>query len=281
MPNRPREHVTGDLVRAEVQRLGLENGWACDVVQSDYGEDLLIQTQLDGKMDPFRMWIQVKGTEKPESYKLASGDFSYPVSVDLALKWIRSREIILFVLWDLTQKKGYWVLPRSAFDPWQVYQAEGSVIQIRIQASRVFDREQARDLSWSARIDHYTVLLREGERRDELMAQQSTEPVKSNIPLITVDLLDMLDIIDQEGLSEQFKTRLLSGVKKLRLENPGQTPRQTLFDVILLATLNAMHDRHPNGCLTTEVLRAICNGVIRLLREDSTLLDIQKELLTI
>lgn len=241
--------------------------------------DLLVQTQLDGEMDPFRMWIQVKGTEKPESYKLASGDFSYPVSVDLALKWIRSREVILFVLWDLTQKRGYWVLPRSAFDPWQVYQTEGNVIQLRIQASRVFDREQARVLSWSARIDHYTVLLREAERRDELVAQQSTEPVKSDIPLITVDLLSMLNIIEQEGLSKQFKTRLLTGVKKLRLEDPGRTPRQRLFDAIVLATLSAMHDRHPHAHLTTEVLRAACNGVIRLLRQDTTLLDIEKELL--
>ena len=203
MPNRPREHIVGDLARAEVQRLCLENGWACDPVQSDYGEDLLVQTQLDGEMDPFRIWIQVKGTGKPESYRLASGDFSYPVSVDLALKWMRSREVILFVLWDVTQKIGYWALPRSAFDPWEVYQAEGGVIHLRIQRSRVFDCEQARDVSWSARIDHYTVLLREAERRDELVAQESTERLKSNVPLVTLDLLSMLKILDQDGLDYQ------------------------------------------------------------------------------
>jgi hypothetical protein len=269
--------VIGDLGRVEVQKLCIQNGWACDPVQSDYGEDLMVQTQLDGRMDPFKIWIQVKGTENISSYRRSSGDYSYPISTDLALKWLRSREVVLLVLWDLAAGRGFVAFPRSALDSWQIYQTESDTVQLRIKSSDIFSAEKLRILAWYARVDHYTVLLRDAERKD-LDSEERQSKAGSESFLIACDLLQMLCIADSTGLTELFKTRLLSGVLKARLNEPGRTPRQRLLGATVLATLNALHDREPAAGLSSEVLRAVTTVVLILLRRDKIAMQLTEEL---
>jgi hypothetical protein len=38
-------------------------GCACEPVQQDYGEDVLVQTRVDERMEGTRLWIQVKATD--------------------------------------------------------------------------------------------------------------------------------------------------------------------------------------------------------------------------
>jgi len=47
MPQRPDNHVVGDIAATKVQGILAECGWASDVVYHDYGEDLLVQSSHD------------------------------------------------------------------------------------------------------------------------------------------------------------------------------------------------------------------------------------------
>ena len=63
IPSRHLQQQNGDKARTAVERIWLEIGAAVEEVIRDYGDDLLVQTCLNGKMDASRLWIQVKGRQ--------------------------------------------------------------------------------------------------------------------------------------------------------------------------------------------------------------------------
>lgn len=62
MPKRPHSHRVADQAVNRVESIFVNCGWACDRIQHDYGEDLLIQTALKDEVDPHRIFVQVKRT---------------------------------------------------------------------------------------------------------------------------------------------------------------------------------------------------------------------------
>lgn len=64
MPYRPIRHQISAKAVVKVCDVWTDIGTAVEEIQRDYGEDLLVQTCLNGKMDSSRIWVQVKGVQR-------------------------------------------------------------------------------------------------------------------------------------------------------------------------------------------------------------------------
>ncbi len=87
----------------------LELEWIVDRWGRDYGEDLFIRPFKDGIRTGHDFYIQLKGTDDTDQYKLKTTDYySYSVDLPNLRQWDRVQFPVIFVLWDITQNVGYW-----------------------------------------------------------------------------------------------------------------------------------------------------------------------------
>jgi hypothetical protein len=91
-----------------VTRACLEMGWAVDRVVSDYGEDLIVQTVQDGIVDTFRTLVQVRSTARRITPS-ARGPV-LRVGSDHALRWSRTAEPVVVVLWHVPSRRGWYAV---------------------------------------------------------------------------------------------------------------------------------------------------------------------------
>src|SRR4051794_2272987 len=110
MPHFSPAHDVSERAVTAVQRTVAAAGFVSERVQNDYGEDLLVQTHIEGEIDPSRIWIQVKGTEKIARYRRKYG-YAYPFPLGHLKKWSRSADPVVVVLWDVTSDVGWYAYP--------------------------------------------------------------------------------------------------------------------------------------------------------------------------
>jgi hypothetical protein len=142
-------------VRQEWNRLG----HAVDEVKEDYGEDLLVQTCLDDLMDPSRIWVQVKGTEK-DCVKKGQRLPSVQIKAEQVLRWSRSADLVVVVLWDVGNNCGWFAMPQGAFDYFELRENPGRKLTMRFSRDDPFDSLAVEKLAWAARIEHANRSLR-------------------------------------------------------------------------------------------------------------------------
>lgn len=122
---------------------------------NDYGEDLLVQTSHAGRMDASRLWFQVKGTRDIGRYQLKRGGLRLSVSKDHAIRWVRSTDLVVVVLWDVTAKVGWYALPAGQIDQWDGLSSGHATTTIHFADANRLTREAAERLAWKSRIDHF------------------------------------------------------------------------------------------------------------------------------
>ncbi len=206
MPKRPPEHITAGRARAAVEAVIAEAGFAVEVVKNDYGEDLLVQTSHAGKMDASRMWLQVKGTRDSQQYRRATGSFAYSVPIDHAIRWLRSGDLVIVVLWDVVNRTGWYAVVADQVDEWDSAEAGTSSLVVRFSPKHVFDSDAACSLSWRSRIMRYRALLldasdvdREREAMDDAQNEGSApgevRPIHGVTTLLALDFLRTLGMV--------------------------------------------------------------------------------------
>lgn len=159
MPRRPIQHKLGDLGVAQVKLLCVQSGWACDETHSDYGEDLIAQTELNGIVDPRKIMVQVKTTKKTPRFK--DGILNQRVSRDHVTKWILDPNYFVFVLWCEEQNLGYWAIPSKQFSTWQLDETENKSVSLKLNEEKVLNETSLKQFEWQARINNYNRYLLE------------------------------------------------------------------------------------------------------------------------
>ncbi len=157
-PQRTREHEVGSQAVTAVSALISRAGHAVEPVINDYGEDLLVQTSHAGNMDASRLWIQVKGTDDCERFRLKGGDFSLSVPFGHALRWSRSTDSVAIVLWDVLRACGWYTWPSLRVDQVRDGEAVPRTTTLRFDANGMFDLAAIDRLVWGSRINHYRLL---------------------------------------------------------------------------------------------------------------------------
>jgi hypothetical protein len=166
MPQRPEQHRTASRAVAAVRRIWADEGAAVDEIGEDYGEDLLVQPCLNGRMDKSRLWIQVKGTAAAMRLEKAKAPFMpgfVEVDRDLAMRWLGSADLVVVVRWSVVHQVGWYVIPKltlGALDFWDENDEPKARVRLRLRLDNPFDAAAARKLAWIARLDNAAAGLR-------------------------------------------------------------------------------------------------------------------------
>jgi hypothetical protein len=251
MPRRPDSHVIADIAVGHVTEICNRCGWASEVVKKDYGEDLLVQPSFGGVVDHNRIWIQVKGTRSLDRFRTRSHGLSLMVSLDQALRWVRSAEMVIVVLWDVEREVGLWSIPQQDLHEWNLVAFKQRKTRLLFTEEKVFDVSSVARLGWRARMDHYANLLTRAldeDYQNSCLAEE-TQAVKgdsqSRIPLIAFDFLKRVGVLDENSFSFAFFEQLYEcgQIHKARSEDPGDG--RSLILLAFLRHLAVLSDNCP------------------------------------
>ncbi|MFF1565844.1 DUF4365 domain-containing protein [Streptomyces sp. NPDC058293] len=200
MTKRPAQHQIASLAVAAVRREWNLQGHAVDEIKEDYGEDLMVQICLNGNLDPARIWVQVKGTSR-DCTKGALPRIR--VKSKQVLRWARSADLVIAVLWSVTNDRGWFTLPQDQFD--HVDLSSKSEVNLPLQFTRdcQFDQESVESLAWSARIQHANkaaIYARSGiDEGVEMELDKSVQFHKGVLAALIFDFGEVVGVIDRNG----------------------------------------------------------------------------------
>jgi hypothetical protein len=268
MPIRPDTHVVEDIALSAVIQICNRHGWATEVVHKDYGDDVLVQPKLGDRIDQNRIWIQVKGTRDIQSFHSKRHGYSRRVSLDHALKWIRSADLTLVVLWDVEKNYGLWTIPKKQVNQWDLLSLENKKARLIFDETSRFCSEQMDKIGWIARVDHYTNLLAIALMDDREIVDSSGDldilVTESSILLIAVDFLATTGIMDGDGISKLFRElyeNTIVSIRNLDKDMPENELREMALTVSILKKIDALVES--SG--VSGVLVEICFKIILLL----------------
>ena len=265
MPERTREHEIGERALDAVRKTLSSKGFAIDDLRKDYGEDLLVQTSHEGQMDASRLWFQVKGTDDVARYRTSKRSkkerFSYPVRLDTAMRWIRTIDLVVVVLWDVERDAGWYAVPRRQVDDWQGRKTGQKNVTLHFGKSLetepippskgVFDPEAAYRLAWESRFEHFRMLSLSalnvwGER--ETSPSTEGEDMRK-LALIMDEFLRLLDLTDREHdkpgelmINRETRERAVELYKALIYGELGEPP-EDLGDQVRLVAAKVILER--------------------------------------
>jgi hypothetical protein len=271
MPLRPEKHVTGDIALNQVIDVCIRSGWACEVVHKDYGDDLLVQTSINENVDPFKIWIQVKGTKNIDRYRRKNGGYKYPLPYDHAFKLIRSKDLTIVVLWDVTRSIGYWNNPRVSIDQWEMYLGPDEIVKLRFSDDLVFDTDQAQLIGWRARIEHYAILVSHASISDFWVTELSDEAssnrnkFREQTILLAHDFLRIIGVLDDKYLDQTFLEYYENAMRNI--ENKGEFPdfeerRRLAAGLAMMGKLNDIAPGAGMPAMMIELMTQISAGFI-------------------
>lgn len=195
MPERAKQHIVADQATTAVAALLAEAGHAVERVLNDYGEDLLVQTSHAGQMDASRLWFQVKGTQDIAGHRRKGGGLQISVSKDHAIRWVRSTDLVVIVLWDVVGGTGWFALPRQQIDHWNQVSTARITTTIHFADSDQLTLRAAKRLAWESRIDHYRYLILSA--RDIDAEAEEDGRASSRWVLVALEFINLLGITER------------------------------------------------------------------------------------
>lgn len=147
MPKRTHSHRVRDIASLAVETVFATNGWPTEPILKDYGIDLLVQPCKDDDVEEFKLWVQVKGVQ------IMDAADAWQVTVEHARDWARSKEYVVFVVWNLKTSTGEFCLPRHQISEWELMQA--GTKKVSLHSDGAFDVWSLQKLHVIAQLDHY------------------------------------------------------------------------------------------------------------------------------
>ena len=247
-------------------------GWACEVVHKDYGDDLLVQTHYRGHVDHSKIWIQVKGTTSISRFQSKRYGYSIRVSLDHALKWARSADLVVVVLWEVGRDYGLWVLPKDCIDEWTWRFLDTGCGRLIFDDKSAFNKAQLNKIAWMARIFHYERLFYDATAGDVHHFRFETDEVlgkrehKSKTPLIAFDFLRLISVLNDSGLSLDFHADFKKAKAKIKKKMPDASVQQVAGMGVIAAILMRLYIVSGGCGMPTLLLDACSDLTERFLR---------------
>jgi len=258
---RPQQHVTADQGVARVMSVCAEAGWATDRVVSDYGEDLIAQTTCWGDVDPFRTLLQVKSTDRPVA---TDKKIACRVRREHALRWVRNGEPVIVVLWDNSNDKGWYSLPRDRLNEYDLLLSAATTTEIVFASEAAFMAPALDKLGWELRLGYFKQQLLAAARDDydELVRRAdgvSSLGSNSRLPVVILNLFRLLHITTNRGLNPEIRPLFLKVRRKVQereraemLRNDRSSPKELDNMAAILAVL--VHIERLTGVATPTVV---------------------------
>lgn len=93
------------------------------------------------------------------------------IRADLALRWARTADILVLVLWDVESSVGWYSIPELADLHSELAEKGRRNISLTILSKNLFDADAARHIAWEGRLAHLARFVRNFRRLQEEEAQ--------------------------------------------------------------------------------------------------------------
>jgi hypothetical protein len=275
MPRRPRSHVIADIAVSRVVSICNQLGWACEAIQKDYGEDLWIQTTIGDHIDHHRLWFQVKATDDLSKLERKDGKLVFRIDTNHALRWARCLDLVVFVLWDIKNDVGYWVLPKDNMTDVDLMGASLKTAKLVLDKTNQFTPTSANKISWMARIDHYETLLAiERHHLDQTPADREItgyDPKYSEqrINLICYDFLHAIGFLKENSLGDSIGAKLVESMEEYLSNGSDKEDRMVIaaaVTVVILQQIEECGDCGIPGLLLLESMRVAASVISNQLK---------------
>ncbi|MEN1886345.1 DUF4365 domain-containing protein [Streptomyces mirabilis] len=105
-PKRPRSHLNADLSVTKIQEAFLSMGWNVEILNQDYGEDLLVRIFEGEAATPYTFYVQAKSTDRIR--KQGGGPVRYPITFDHLQHWQEFWDPVFLMLWERESGEIIW-----------------------------------------------------------------------------------------------------------------------------------------------------------------------------
>ena len=222
---RPITHVIGDAGAKAVAKEFVAYGWACDPVLSDYGEDLIIQTTLNDTVDPFRTLVQVRSSRGVNT----DGRLTCRIGREHALRWLRTAEPVLLVLWDVRADRGWYTFPVEQFSEIDLLLNRKNSVLVEFSDSNTFEKTRGPRLAWELRLNYFRQRMLSAEERDRRHDLELTEGLapggkhKSLLGVVVFEFLRLIGLITPRGLSTRSR-KMFANAKRTMARDHYRKP---------------------------------------------------------
>ncbi|MGW8698305.1 DUF4365 domain-containing protein [Streptomyces eurythermus] len=266
MPNRTQAHEIGSKAESAVQSLWVNGGHTVETIREDYGEDLLVQVCHRGRVRPARIWVQVKGTERDCSDTSRALPIQY-VKATTMLRWSRSADMVVVVLWDVTNHRGWYTTPHGQYDHIHLTELENGKVPLRFNRSQEFNAESIEELSWRAHIDHVDWYMRdaltwlESEEVDLFDHESLTYTQNIAASLLHEIAIDAGIFTRQGKMTERMRNALTESVDRYRSEDVEDVIKKASIRAVLMVTQENCGGNGLPATLLTGLVNAVMEFV--------------------
>ena len=155
MANSEITHKTGRIGERAVSIMFEKEGYSCEKIDVDYGEDLFVYGEENTIIEPFKVFIQVKSKESSE--KKESDRTVYDISNRTLKNWIVANEMAIVVRYFIQDEKAYYCIPEEKFNYWEI-NVKGTNVPIKFE--KELTPNAIEEIMWKARIRYYDRLVR-------------------------------------------------------------------------------------------------------------------------
>lgn len=93
------------------------NWWVVEGDDPDFGEDELVSIYDEGEWSGIRFLVQIKGTQRDIGELIVYGNqLSWSVEAKNLRRWDQSSNPVIFVIWNIDTRTGYWVYVRNEIE---------------------------------------------------------------------------------------------------------------------------------------------------------------------
>jgi hypothetical protein len=248
VPRRTIQHVIGAQAAAAVGKIWVDAGAAVEEIRVDYGEDLSVQTALKGIVDPFRIWVQVKGKSRVAPPRRGASR-KVNISVAHAKKWNQSTEEVIVVIWDITSQTGWYAYPRRQIDVSRMFLSQDGQTTLEFEETSRFDKDAVREITWRCRMRNLLGQYLAAQDLDEwatAYAEETGQPIGMRAlgekVRVATRLLEMVDYFESHSQMRESET---DRIKKLcrEFQSRGSGLDDAFTQAVTISIIAFVHDQ--------------------------------------
>lgn len=253
-------------------KLFADAGASAEKTQRDYGEDLLVQFAFgDDEVQPAKIWIQVKGTLGSSCRRLADGSYSVRVKTDHLLRWLRSADPVMLVVWDAASDRGWGVWVHEVVALGEIYMSKAQTRAVRLPPASLLSGSEVPRVAWRAlcfrfqrellhtqAVQAYSAAMKRYAATREISDEAVVDPAS----VLIFDFCRLLGIFPPTGFSPDFVTTVERVAASFEGEDDFPTAEAALRAAIMLAVVGYVDELVPGGQTDGPLLESV---VTRLL----------------
>lgn len=221
-------------------------GAVAEQIKNDFGEDLIVQTQLRETADSFSILIQVKGTRLKRG---KDGKLRYRIDIEHLLRWVSHYQPVLVCVYDDTTEAVYSFRPRARFSLWGLSTARTKTLSVVLEETDLFSSTSAKDFIWHCRIDYYQRMLswyqemqHDVQYLEDKLAKRRLHYIEKEKGVVALDFLKSIGLIQEDAMDPDFVYSIGACSENFAKSNAERRDENLkLSDVFILCVLGQAH----------------------------------------